>query len=223
MAGPDDAPYGRSKSGYVYGPGGAQSAYVNSWLNRRMEMDNPTDNGNGMWQVMSGRFPNMLQGAAAANEYRTYTDNNGRPLRKGKRSGYGGDGDDIPDLDYGGAGSPYDEDTFMPMPNGPNDWLNSRLSRRLPDSTMGYITGDDYGGPQAYRPQGRFDAGRTPSYVSPGMSDGGSDMDMMMIYGPEDQVAFDAQGRPIRLDDPRHPSNQSRVNPMLQSYPQQRR
>ncbi len=31
-----------------------------------------------------------------------------------------------------------------------------------------------------------------------------------------------AQGRPIRLDDPLHPRNQ-RVNPMLESYPQQRR
>ena len=130
----------------------------------------------------------------------------------------------------GMAGSPYDEDTFMPMPN-PNNWLNSRLERRLPSSTMGYITGDDYGGPQAYRPPSRFDRRGGPGVDMPAPPNGGgqsapddygSDMDMMMLYGPEDQVAYDAQGRPIRLDDPLHPRNQ-RVNPMLESYPQQRR
>lgn len=58
--------------------------------------------------------------------------------------------------------------------------------------------------------------------------DGGTDMEMMLLYGPEDQVVMDAQGRPIRLDDPRHPRNQQQQQQPYNAlsrygYPQNRR
>lgn len=86
------------------------------------------------------------------------------------------------------SGSPYDEEAYMQMPGGSsrvNILLNDRLSRQAAPVMQQYMTRDRGGSP--------------PS---------GSDADMMMIYGPEDQVAYDQNGNPIRLDDPRHPSNQ---------------
>ncbi len=47
---------------------------------------------------------------------------------------------------------------------------------------------------------------------------GGSVMDMMMMYGPEDQVVFDPSGQPIPLADPRHPRNQ-RSAPQINQVP----
>lgn len=91
------------------------------------------------------------------------------------------------------SGSPYDEEAYMQMPGGSsvNALLNSRLSRQAAPVMQQYMTRDRGGSP--------------PS---------GSDTDMMMIYGPEDQVAYDQDGNPIRLDDPRHPNNQASVPPM---------
>lgn len=57
---------------------------------------------------------------------------------------------------------------------------------------------------------------------SAGPSGEGGDMDMLMMYGPEDQVVFDQQGRPIPLNDPRHPRSQQSYQP-VPAYPQQRR
>lgn len=126
----------------------------------------------------------------------------------------------------GMAGSPYDEDTFMPMPVDPqqsraNTWLNQRLDRRM-DASQGM--GEMHRMMSERIPHMMTQQGYNPTDpTGRGAAPGGTDMDMMLLYGPEDQVVMDAQGRPIRLDDPRHPRNQSRVNPMLESYPQQRR
>jgi len=126
------------------------------------------------------------------------------------------------------AGSPYDEDTFMPMPldaqqSHMNTWLNRRLDSRLDRSPgMGEIH--------------RMMSERIPHMMTPPGYDptnpsgqrglpSGSDMEMMMLYGPEDRVVYDASGRPIRLDDPRHPQNQQQNYNALRSYgyPQNRR
>ena len=125
------------------------------------------------------------------------------------------------------AGSPYDEDTFMPMPTDPqqsraNTWLNRRLDDRL-DRSPGM-------GEMHRMMSERIPHMMTPPGYNPGNptgNDGGSDMEMMLLYGPEDQVVMDAQGRPIRLDDPRHPRNQQQQQPYnalsRYGYPQNRR
>lgn len=127
----------------------------------------------------------------------------------------------------GMAGSPYDEDTFMPMPTDPqqsraNTWLNRRLDDRL-DRSPGM-------GEMHRMMSERIPHMMTPPGYNPGNptgNDGGSDMEMMLLYGPEDQVVMDAQGRPIRLDDPRHPRNQQQQQPYnalsRYGYPQNRR
>lgn len=123
----------------------------------------------------------------------------------------------------GMAGSPYDEDTFMPMPVDPqqsrmNTWLNQRLDRRM-DATPG-------SGEMHRMMSERIPHMMTPPGYQPMQQNGGTDMEMMMLYGPEDQVAYDAQGRPIRLDDPRHPGNQRQQEYNALSrygYPQNRR
>lgn len=123
------------------------------------------------------------------------------------------------------GGAPYDEEAYMPAPGQPgspggaNRFLANRLVNRLTPQMMEYI----HGGYPGY-------AGRNQPDLGMGGSPGnghGSDMDMMRMYGPEDQVAFDQQGNPIPLADPRHPRNQQREQfapsygpPM---YPQQRR
>lgn len=143
----------------------------------------------------------------------------------------------------GMAGSPYDEDTFMPMPNRtqggpapadiPDNWygptgrpspmLRDRDVDRLMDQRNQLYGWQPPARPQV-TPQGFTNDSEYAARLRGGgmQPDGGTDMEMMLLYGPEDQVAYDAQGRPIRLDDPLHPRNQ-RVNPMLESYPQQRR
>jgi hypothetical protein len=45
-----------------------------------------------------------------------------------------------------------------------------------------------------------------------------TDMEMEEVYGTEDQVAYDQNGRPIPLADPRHPRNQRM--PTMPTYPQ---
>jgi hypothetical protein len=114
------------------------------------------------------------------------------------------------------GGSPYDEEAYMPGGPPPtssvNRFLDNRLMQRYPGAGR-FV--EDY----------EFDR-RIPHMSRGAQPPPGSDSDMMMIYGPEDQVAYDQQGNPIRLDDPRHPRNQRQMpglNPMLQpSYPQRR-
>ncbi len=149
------------------------------------------------------------------------------------------------------GGSPYDEEAYMrpgaavsrellggmstTYGNGPNRWLNRRLHNELeyPGYLTDYITGDDslsdsdglgYAIPSRYtkRNMRNLDAA-----INGGQSrQQGSDTDMMAMYGPEDQVAYDQQGRPIPLADPRHPNNQQQApNALLQyapMYPQRR-
>lgn len=124
------------------------------------------------------------------------------------------------------GGAPYDEDAYMPEPgqrgsppmsnHGPNDWLNERLHKRLgsPDHLTQYMTGDDVFGGRGYSVPNRYNPDERNSGTS------WSDMDMMRMYGPEDQVAYDGAGRPIPLADPRHPRNQQAAPPY---YPQGRR
>jgi hypothetical protein len=106
------------------------------------------------------------------------------------------------------GGSPYDEEDYMQMPgqSGANRFLNDRLGAKYGQNMRDflvnhrYLTGYENG--SAFGPQG------------------GTDMDMMQIYGPEDQVAYDSIGRPIPLNDPRHPRNQTPGNAL--AYPQRR-
>lgn len=131
------------------------------------------------------------------------------------------------------GGAPYDEEAYMPYDNrrgGANTFLDARLYGRLPDRQLDYMTGGmteahNYG--MGYYPSSRFGGGGLETFRGPppGVgrdldSAGGSDMDMMRMYGPEDQVVFDASGRPIPLADPRHPRNQQQQ--MAPSYPQRR-
>lgn len=201
----------------------------NGWLDRRLSRRLPTavtdyltGGKAGVGSDELGYFPR------SRFDYRRRGDDQDQPVR---------DYNITPNLDYsepwprtmsspsdaGGGGSPYDEDTFMPMPADPrqsrmNTWLNQRLDRRL-DQTPGAS--------EMHRMMSeRIPHMMTPPGYQPGSSPGGSDMDMMMLYGPEDQVAYDQQGRPIPLSDPRHPRNQaggynalSRQN----QYPQSRR
>jgi hypothetical protein len=112
------------------------------------------------------------------------------------------------------GGSPYDEDNYMEMsqPSSANEFLNSRLDKRIPPVMFDYMTGGVKGmgsDGMGYAPRSRFNdqGGGVPP----------TDMNMMLIYGPEDQVAYDSIGRPIPLNDPRHPRNQQQSAP---SYPQ---
>lgn len=113
------------------------------------------------------------------------------------------------------GGSPYDEDAYMPMPRGSavgvNGFLANRLQGRMSPQMMEYL----HGGYPGYAGAQQPDLGMRPAPLN----GGGTDMDMMMMYGPEDQVAFDNLGRPIPLNDPRHPRNQMPTQP---SYPQRR-
>jgi hypothetical protein len=77
---------------------------------------------------------------------------------------------------------PYPFKARRPDQRVTNDWLNDRLLERMQES-------------------------REPG---PPVNAPGSDMDMMRIYGPPDQVAIDKDGKPIPLDDVRHPLNQRR-------------
>ena len=105
------------------------------------------------------------------------------------------------------GGEPYDESQYMPMQgldaSPVNNFLNARMSQRVSPLMYQYMTRDRDGIEQ-------------PQVV-------GSDMDMMQMYGPEDQVAFDQQGNPIPLADPRHPRNQMQSFQPMPIYPQQRR
>lgn len=128
----------------------------------------------------------------------------------------------------GMAGSPYDEDTFMPMPVDPqqsraNTWLNQRLDRRM-DASQGM--GEMHRMMSERIPHMMTQQGYNPTDpTGRGAAPGGTDMDMMLLYGPEDQVVMDAKGLPIRLDDPRHPNNakDALVKELMKSYPQQSR
>jgi len=130
--------------------------------------------------------------------------------------------------ELGMAGSPYDEDTFMPMPVDPqqsraNTWLNQRLDRRM-DASQGM--GEMHRMMSERIPHMMTQQGYNPTDpTGRGAAPGGTDMDMMLLYGPEDQVVMDAKGLPIRLDDPRHPNNakDALVKELMKSYPQQSR
>ena len=107
------------------------------------------------------------------------------------------------------GGSPYDTDAMAGMA-GPATELNNILDIRskLPNAYFGMMEARQ----NRYGPYSK--AGYAP----------GSDTDMLQMYGPEDQVAMDAQGKPIPLADPRHPMNQ-RQQQMPQNmlmYPQRR-
>lgn len=112
------------------------------------------------------------------------------------------------------GGSPYDESAYM-QPGGNaspvNNFLNNRLMERTSPTMGGYML-------QQMGPR----RGMPPDvYGGPAGGPAGGDADLMAIYGPPDQVAFDQSGAPIPLADPRHPRNQ-RGGP-APSYPQQRR
>lgn len=108
-----------------------------------------------------------------------------------------------------------------PLDGGPaNQFLNARMLNQMPQGMQSYMANSIAQRERSREmPQSQFG--------SPG---GGSDMEMLMTYGPEDQVAFDNLGRPIPLADPRHPRNQQRSMPqgqeppsVLPAYPQSRR
>lgn len=97
-----------------------------------------------------------------------------------------------------------------PLNGGPaNQFLNQRMMERMPQGMQSYM---------AHSIAQRERSGEIPLEQSGGHG-GGSDMDMMMIYGPEDQVAFDERGQPIPLNDPRHPKNQMQAQPFQQQVP----
>ena len=106
------------------------------------------------------------------------------------------------------GGSPYDEEAYQNPYRPVNDFLNRRMQGGGPQNTMqaaqggppGSMTLDDF----------RRQYGRDPA----------TDQEMYMMYGGEDQVAMDPQGRPIPLADPRHPNNQR--GPSVPMYPQRR-
>ena len=112
----------------------------------------------------------------------------------------------------GGVGSDSGTD---PRQSFVNTWLNQRLDNRFNNQSPEM---DEWH---------RMISERVPHMLTPPgydnqfRSSGGSDLDMMQMYGPEDQVAYDGQGRPIPLADPRHPRNQRM--PTMPAYPQQRR
>jgi len=128
------------------------------------------------------------------------------------------------------GGSPYDEEAYMKDAPSPNYWLDRRLSNRIGNGMMmEYMRGSDKGWGSdglGYVPRNRSDAQdeRFNGGLQPGMIAPGSDSDMMQIYGPEDQVAYDQAGRPIPLADPRHPNNSRSQNFLMPApmYPQRR-
>lgn len=101
------------------------------------------------------------------------------------------------------GGSPYDEEDYMQMPgqSSVNQFLNRRLDARISPTMSDYLIERELPSP-ATMP---------------------TDMNMMRIYGPEDEVAYDSIGRPIPLNDPRHPRNQTPGNALAPfGYPQRR-
>lgn len=114
------------------------------------------------------------------------------------------------------GGSPYDDEDYMARPelSAVNEFLNSRLDKRIPAVMFDYMTGGVKGMGSdglGYAPRSRFN------------DIGGTDMDMMRMYGPEDQVAYDSIGRPIPLNDPKHPRNNQLPFSMIPAYPQNRK
>ena len=82
-----------------------------------------------------------------------------------------------------------------------NDFLNERLRLRTSPAMQDYLIERELPSPSTMP----------------------TDMNMMRIYGPEDEVAYDSIGRPIPLNDPRHPRNQTPGNALAPfGYPQRR-
>lgn len=114
----------------------------------------------------------------------------------------------------------------MPMPNR----LVSKRARSMYDRAMNH---DYLGRPLEYDWYNEDKSGPPLPGSDPARMNGrntvgvnvleGSDMDMLRMYGPEDQVAFDQRGQPIPLADPRHPRNQMQSFQPMPVYPQQRR
>ena len=127
------------------------------------------------------------------------------------------------------GGSPYDEEDYMRIP----------LPRREPQMGGGTRPSDEDLKAMAGM-RGRFNVNdflneRLRLRTSPAMQDYlierelpspstmPTDMNMMRIYGPEDEVAYDSIGHPIPLNDPRHPRNQTPGNALAPfGYPQRR-
>lgn len=128
---------------------------------------------------------------------------------------------------YAGGGSPYDEEEYQEQPlSYVNQWLNERLSDRpgpgrfkrnsvrrdqyffgtnqeqLPDYEYNVYGRRDLMNPEIQGLTSYRNANPDASQQRRGGY--GTDMDMLMMYGPEDQVEYDRQQRPIPLNDPRH-------------------
>jgi hypothetical protein len=128
------------------------------------------------------------------------------------------------------GGSPYDEEDYMRMP--PRPLMNTKVGPQYEDA---YIFPESYGMARyisrsdAVSPSNAFLNRRLTNriygeeMVTPGLRQPATDTEMMEIYGPEDEVAYDSIGRPIPLNDPRHPRNQTPGNALAPfGYPQRR-
>lgn len=177
------------------------SSQANHWLNKRLDnrlMQQGTGDGynSGFWGNMHRQMSERIPHMMTPEGY--VPSNPGQGGADKDMNSYDGVG--LGNIVYGANNRGWGATGKTPV----NNFLDKRIMDVISpyDGSSGISVNQ---GPQAGPPSG-------------------SDSQMLDAYGPPDQVAYDGQGNPILLADPRHPMSQRRqqMPQNMLMYPQRR-